>query len=114
MSPEIRKRRPAKPEADGGVDHLMDIYAHNTVKEIIKKARDVLESGGGPVVLPRHFLDRLIVDCEKWILDEGDVRAEALCRESIAAFLSEMERFKREDDERKVRSRMPKAPRTVE
>ncbi|MGQ9583094.1 MAG: hypothetical protein ACUVV6_06230 [Thermoplasmatota archaeon] len=85
----------------------MEIYAHNAVKEVIHRARESVRVGRGRFTLPSRFMDELIVECGKWLLERGVEEAERCARDRIVAFLNERERLKREEDERKVRLRMP-------
>ncbi len=85
----------------------MEIYAHNAVRGVIHRAREAVRAERGRFTLPSRFMDELIVDCGKWVLERGAEEAERCARNRILAFLDERERVKREEDERKVRLRMP-------
>jgi len=109
MAGEGRKHRP--DEADGHGGHLVDIYAHNAVREVIKEARVKLLEERGRFTLPSEFLDELYVECGKWVLEKGAEEAEKCARERIIEFLEMREKAKRDDEERKVRQRLPRESR---
>jgi len=103
----VERRRRLERESNGGAYHLVEIYAHNAVREVIQRAREAIRAERGKFTLPSRFMDELIVECGKWILERGAEEAERCARERIVAFLDERERLKREEDERKVRLRLP-------
>jgi hypothetical protein len=86
----------------GGAVHLVDVYAHNAVREIIQNARIIISSERGRFTLPSGFMDRLVMDCGKWVLDNGATEAERAVRDRINGFLDERAKFKDQDNERKV------------
>jgi hypothetical protein len=87
----------------GGTVHLVEVYSHNAVREIIQNARDSVTSQRGRFTLPSEFMDRLMVDCCKWVLDRGAPEAERCACGSITDFLNEQDDLKNEDNERKVK-----------
>jgi hypothetical protein len=105
MVPEGRKVKPDADDGHGG--HLVDVYAHNDVKEVIKEARDKVHEERGRFTLPSYFLDELAVECGKMILEKGAEVAERCAHDRIIEFLIKMEKAKHEDNERKVRARLP-------
>jgi len=105
MVPEGRNVKPDADDGHGG--HLVDIYAHNAVKEVIRDARDRVHEERGRFTLPSYFLDELAVECGKWILEKGAEVAGKCAHDRIIEFLNTMEKAKREDDERKVKARLP-------
>ena len=103
MPEEERGRRPRSLSTDGTPYHLVEIYAHNTIQELIYKVRQDITKERGRFTLPASFLDRLEVDCGRWILEKGAEEAERCARERIAAFLDERLRLRNEEDERKAK-----------
>jgi hypothetical protein len=95
-------RRPEK-STNGTPYHLVEIYAHNTIHEMMLKVRAEITAERGKFTLPSSFVDRLEVECGKWILEKGAVAAERCARERIVAFLDERQRLKNEEDERKAK-----------
>ena len=95
-------RRP-ESSTNGTPYHLVEIYAHNAIAEMILKVRKDLTKERGRFTLPPSFVDRLEVECGKWILEKGAEEAERCTRERIVAFLDERIRQKREEDERKAK-----------
>lgn len=95
-------RRPSTA-SNGTPYHLVEIYAHNAIHEMILKVRKEIAQERGKFTLPPSFIDPLEVDCGKWILDKGAEEAERCARERIVAFLDERVRHKLEEDERKAR-----------
>jgi hypothetical protein len=95
-------RRPF-PESNGTPYHLVEIYAHNAIHEMMLKVRKDMSQERGRFTLPQSFVDRLEVECGKWILEKGAEEAERCARERISAFLDERIRHKREEDERKAK-----------
>jgi hypothetical protein len=93
MVPEGRMVKPDADDGHGG--HLVDVYAHNAVEE------------RGRFTLPSYFLDELAVECGKMILEKGAEVAERCAHDRIIEFLIKMEKAKHEDNERKVRARLP-------
>ena len=87
----------------GGTAHLVDVYAHNAVLEIIQNARESVQEEKGRFNLPSEFIDRLTVECGRWVLDRGPSEAERRAAERIFDFLDERKRFRHQDDERKVK-----------
>ncbi|MEM4729078.1 MAG: hypothetical protein QXH42_04875 [Thermoplasmata archaeon] len=104
---EAERRRRLEGASNGGARHLVEIYAHNAVLEVIQRARDTVRAERGRFYLPSKFMDELILECEGWILERGAEEAERRARERMLAILTERERLKREEDERKVRLRLP-------
>jgi len=100
-------RRKSENGSNGTPYHLVEIYAHNAIHEMLLKVRQEVRKERGKYTLPSSFLDRLEVECGTWILEKGAAGAERLSRGRIIDFLDERKRFKREEDERKVRARMP-------
>ena len=86
----------------GGALHLVEVYAHNAVREIIQNARITISNERGHFNLPSEFLDRLILDCGGWALDGGAQEAERRTRKRINDYLDERDHRKNEDNERKV------------
>ena len=74
---------------------------------MILKARESARHERGKFTLPASLLDKLEVDCGRWVLEKGASEAERCVRGRILSFLDERERLKREEDERKVKLRMP-------
>ncbi|MBM4248005.1 MAG: hypothetical protein FJ149_00925 [Euryarchaeota archaeon] len=103
MSEKERGSRPRPLPTDGTPYHLVEIYAHNTIHELILKVRQDIAKERGRFTLPTDFIDHLEVDCGKWILEKGATEAERLARGRITAFLDERQRHKREEDERKAK-----------
>lgn len=101
--PEKERRQPHHNISGGGTYHLVDVFAHNAVLEIIQNARLSVLEKRGRFTLPSEFMDRLMVDCGKCVLDRGAPEAERFARQHINDFLEERKRFKHEDDERKVK-----------
>jgi len=99
------QQRPASFQniSGGGTIHLVEIYAHNAVREIIRNARITISGERGRFVLPSEFVDRLVMECGRWVLDKGADEAERSVRGRINEFLDQRKRLKHEDDERKVR-----------
>ena len=95
-------RRP-EPSTNGTPYHLVEIYAHNAIHEMILKVRKEIAKERGKFTLPASYVDRLEVDCGKWILEKGAEEAERCARERIVAFLDERLRLKNEEDERKAK-----------
>jgi hypothetical protein len=95
-------RRPSTL-SNGTPYHLVEIYAHNTIHEMILKVRQDITKERGKFTLPSGFVDKLEVDCGKWILEKGAEEAERCARERIVSFLDERIRQKREEDERKAK-----------
>ena len=95
-------RRSSQP-SNGTPYHLVEIYAHNAIHEMILKVRKDLAKERGKFTLPPSFVDRLEVECGKWILEKGEEEAERCARERITSFLDERTRQKREEDERKAK-----------
>lgn len=100
--PQKDRRPPHHNISGGGTHHLVDVFAHNAVREIIQNARLSVLEQRGRFTLPSEFMDRLTVDCGKCVLDHGAREAERVARQRINDFLDERNRFKHEDDERKV------------
>ena len=100
-------RRSTGP-SNGTPYHLVEIYAHNAIAEMILKVRKDITAERGKFTLPASFVDGLEVDCGKWILEKGAEDAERCTRERIVAFLDERIRQKREEDERKAKLSLPK------
>jgi hypothetical protein len=86
--------------SNGTPYHLVEIYAHNAIAEMILKARQDITKERGKFTLPPSFVDKLEVDCGKWILEKGAGEAERCTRERIVCFLDERTRQKRDEDER--------------
>ena len=103
MPTEERDIRRSSPLSNGTPYHLVEIYAHNAIHEIMLKVRKDIAQERGKFTLPPSFVDRLEVECGKWILEKGAEQAERCARERISAFLDERVRHKREEDERKAR-----------
>ena len=95
-------RRPF-PESNGTPYHLVEIYAHNAIHEMMLKVRKDIAQERGKFTLPQSFIDRLEVECGKWILEKGAEQAERRAREKIVGFLDERVRLKNEEDERKAK-----------
>jgi hypothetical protein len=95
-------RRPEQ-STNGTPYHLVEIYAHNAIHEMILRVRQDLTKERGKFTLPTSFVDRLEVDCGKWMLENGAEEAERRAREHITAFLDERIRRKNEEDERKAK-----------
>jgi hypothetical protein len=99
-----KERRASLHDVSGGrAVHLVDVYAHNAVHEIIQNARITISSERGRFTLPSMFMDRLMMDCEKWVLDNGAAEAERAACDRINRFLDERKRSNDQDNERKVR-----------
>lgn len=98
-------------DTEGGGAHLVDIIAFNTLKGIIKEARETVEveegKGKGKVTIPQEFQDGLILRCEKVLLNYGESEAQRVVLKEIRAYLKDVRAFKERDDERKVRERLP-------
>jgi hypothetical protein len=98
-----RARRASFHEVSGGgAVHLVEVYANNAVREIIQNARITISSERGRFILPPTFMDRLMMECEKWVLDDGAAEAERAVCDRINRFLDERAKFKDRDNERKV------------
>ncbi len=95
-------RRPG-PSTNGTPYHLVEIYAHNTIHEMILEVRQDITKERGKFTLPAGFVDRLEVDFGRWILEKGAEEAERCAREMIVGFLDERLRRKNEEDERKAK-----------
>ena len=104
MVPEHERgiRRP-ELSTNGTPYHLVEIYAHNAIHEMILKVRKEIAQERGRFTLPPSFVDRLEVDCGRWILEKGSEEAERCARGQIISFLEERLRQKREEDERKAK-----------
>lgn len=102
------KERPAPFHniSGGGAGHLVDVYSHNAVREIIQNARVSVLEQRGRFTLPPEFMDRLMVDCGNWVLDRGAPEAEICACGRINDFLNEQDKLKNEDNERKVKQRL--------
>jgi hypothetical protein len=87
----------------GGAVHLVDVYAHNAVREIIQNARITILNERGQFNLPSEFMDRLIVDCGGWAIDRGAQEAELRARKCINDYLDSRDHRKNEDNERKAK-----------
>ena len=99
---DMERRASLADVSGGGATHLGDVYAHNAVREIIQNARIIISSERGRFTLPPEFMDRLVMDCGKWVLDNGATDAERAVRDRINGFLDERSKFKDRDNERKV------------
>ena len=86
----------------GGAVHLVDIYANNAVRGIIQNARITISNERGRFTIPSEFMDHLVMDCGKWVLDKGATEAERAVCDRINGFLNERKKFKDQDNERKV------------
>jgi hypothetical protein len=98
--PSIRRRPPAV--ADGSGHHLVEVFAYNTVNDVIRQARVVVLEQRGRFTLPSKFMDELRVDCHDWILERGATEAEQSVRARILDFLDRRQGHRLADDERKV------------
>jgi len=100
---EERDIRRSSPQSNGTPYHLVEIYAHNAIHEMILKVRKDIADVRGKFTLPSSFVDRLEVYCGKWILEKGAEAAERCARERIVTFLDERVRHRRDEDERKAK-----------
>jgi len=98
--PSIRRRPPAV--ADGSPHHLVEVFAYNTVNEVIRQARIVVLEQRGRFTLPLSFMDELRVECHDWILERGATEAVQSVRERILEFLNRRQGHRLAEDERKV------------
>ena len=103
MPSEERDIRRSSPQSNGTPYHLVEIYAHNAIHEMILKVRKDIADERGKFTLPAGFVDRLELECGKWILEKGAEEAERCARERIVTFLDERNRHKLEEDERKAK-----------
>jgi hypothetical protein len=98
--PSIRRRPPAV--ADGTAHHLVEVFAYNTVNDVIRQARVVVLEQRGRFTLPLSFMDELRVECHDWILERGASEAEQSVRARILDFLERRQGHRLAEDERKV------------
>lgn len=94
-------------DTEGGHTHLTEVIAQNTLKEIIIQAKLSVEEDEGAFIIPSELNDRLLITCEKVLLNYGETEAEQAMREEILKFLNRKKEFKDRDDERKVKERLP-------
>ena len=100
---DMERHAPFQNISGGGADHLVDVFSHNAVREIIQNARDSVLSQRGRFTLPSEFMDRLMVDCCRWVMDRGAPEAERCACGRITDFLDGQDKLKNEDNERKVK-----------
>ena len=94
-------------DTEGGGAHLADVLANNALKEIIQEAKNTVTVDEGPFRIPSYVMDKLVVKCEKVLLNYGEVEAQKCMVEEIRAHLAQMSEFKARENERKVKERLP-------
>jgi hypothetical protein len=94
-------------DTEGGGAHLADVLANNALKEIIQQAKETVSLEEGPFRIPSYVMDRLVIRCEKVLLNYGEEEAQKCMVEEIRAHLAQMKEFKAHENERKVKERLP-------
>jgi len=94
-------------DTEGSGAHLVEVIAHNALKEIILKAKETVQTELGSFKLPSYVMDELLVRCEKVLLNYGEEEALSVMVFEIKAHLDRMRKFKERDNDRKVRERLP-------
>lgn len=94
-------------DTEGGYTHLTEVIALNTLKEIISRAKVTVEEEKGPFILPSEVQDKLLMKCERSLLNYGEEEAERAMKTELIRFLDIRDAFKERDDERKVRRSLP-------
>ena len=94
-------------DPEGGTAHHADVIAVNTLKEIIASAKNVVVEEEGPFRITSETMDRLLVRCEKVMLNYGEEEARKVMEDELRQYLKLKREFKEKEDERKVRERMP-------
>jgi hypothetical protein len=94
-------------DPEGGTAHLAEVIAVNTLKEIIADAKVVVVEEEGDFHIPAETMDRLLVRCEKVMLNYGEDEAKKVMMDELRQYLNLKREFKEREDERKVRDRMP-------
>ena len=94
-------------DTEGGGAHLADVLANNALKEIIQEAKKTVSVEEGPFRIPSYIMDKLVIKCEKVLLNYGEAEAQKCMVEEIRAHLAQMKDFKARENERKVQERLP-------
>ena len=94
-------------DTEGSGAHLVEVIAHNALMEIISKAKDTVRAEQGNFRLPSYIMDKLLVRCEKVLLNYGEEEAHNVMVFEIKAHLDRMREFKERDNDRKIRERLP-------
>ncbi len=94
-------------DTEGGGAHLADVLANNALKEIIQEAKKTVSVEEGPFRIPSYIMDKLVIKCEKVLLNYGEAEAQKCMVEEIRAYLAQMKDFKARENERKVKERLP-------
>lgn len=94
-------------DTEGGGSHLAEVLANNALREIIQQAKDTVSVDEGPFRIPGYVMDKLILKCEKVLLNYGEDEAHRCMVEEIRAHLAQMRDFKARENERKVKERLP-------
>jgi|GEM_PF-6071987 len=94
-------------DTEGGGSHLAEVLANNALREIIQQAKKTVSVEEGSFRIPGYVMDKLIIRCEKVLLNYGEVEAQKCMVEEIRAHLAQMKEFKARDNERKVKERLP-------
>jgi len=94
-------------DTEGGGAHLADVLANNALKEIIQEAKKTVSVDEGPFRIPSYVMDKLVIKCEKVLLNYGEEEAQTCMVEEIRAHLAQMSEFKARENERKVKERLP-------
>jgi len=108
-----RKEDPDDPDTSGRMDtegggsHLAEVLANNALREIIQLAKDTVSVDEGPFRIPGYVMDKLILKCEKVLLNYGEQEAQRCMVEEIRAHLAQQRDFKARENERKVKERLP-------
>jgi hypothetical protein len=94
-------------DTEGGGSHLVHVIAHNTLMEIIHQAKAKVSVDEGSFRIPSYIMDKLLVRCERVLLNYGEAEALDCMVKEIRAHLVEVREYKARDNERKVRERLP-------
>ena len=94
-------------DTEGGGSHLAEVLANNALREIIQQAKEKVSVEEGSFRIPGYVMDRLLLKCEKVLLNYGEQEALRCMVEEIRSHLAQMRDFKARENERKVKERLP-------
>jgi len=94
-------------DPEGGNAHHAEVLAVNTLKQIIAEAKTLVIEEVGWFTVPAEVMDRLIIKCEKVLLNYGEEEALEVMKAELKDFLKRLTDYKERDDERKVKASLP-------
>jgi len=94
-------------DPEGGSAHHAEVIAVNTLKQIIVEAKRQVFEEVGRFIVPTEVMDRLILKCEKVLLNYGEEEALGVMKTELKGHLERQKEYKERDDERKVKASLP-------